>query len=142
MLLTRAVCAALPNDVLEAGLYDGTIKSSLIMPYMEAVQRRMLRKGWTQEQLMAIKVRNIGMLKLLNFPNCIVCMRSNGLALPRASQLSEIALAGSLCLRSTLEAALVLFAYAAVTVGENCVTMLLRTSVLLQFDRMCITALI
>jgi hypothetical protein len=51
-----SICAALPNDVLEAGLYDGTIKSNLIMPYMEAVQRRMLRKGWTQEQLIAIKV--------------------------------------------------------------------------------------
>ncbi len=42
-----------------------------------------------------------------------------GLALPRASHSGEIALAGSRHLRSTLAAAPVLFAHAAITVGKT-----------------------
>jgi hypothetical protein len=55
LLWNDVVVTALPNDVLESGLYDGSVKSMLIMPYMEAVQRRMLKKGWTKQQLMAIQ---------------------------------------------------------------------------------------
>ncbi len=41
------------------------------------------------------------------------------LALPRASDSGEIALAGTCCLRDTLAAVLVLFAHVVVAVAEN-----------------------
>ena len=46
--------AALPTEVLEAGIYDGAVKSSLMVAYMAATQTRMRRKGWTAAQLRAI----------------------------------------------------------------------------------------
>ncbi len=52
----RFACAALSTEVLENGLYDGAVKSSLMMAYMEAVQRRLVKKGWTSAQLNAIQV--------------------------------------------------------------------------------------
>ena len=42
--------------MLENGLYEGSAKSSLMIPYMEAIQRRLVNKGWTTEQLDAIMV--------------------------------------------------------------------------------------
>jgi hypothetical protein len=49
--------SALPTEILESGLYDGTVKSALLPAYMEALQRRVAKKGWTDEQLTAIQVR-------------------------------------------------------------------------------------
>jgi hypothetical protein len=48
--------SALPTEILESGLYDGTVKSALLPAYMEALQRRVAKKGWTDEQLTAIQV--------------------------------------------------------------------------------------
>ena len=44
--------------MLENGLYEGAVKSALMIPYMEAMQRRMTKKGWTAQQLDAIQVQS------------------------------------------------------------------------------------
>ena len=51
--------------MLESGLYEGSAKSSLMIPYMEAIQRRMQKKGWTMEQLDAIQVIALWVMRLL-----------------------------------------------------------------------------
>ena len=57
-VLLFTLYAALPRQVLESGIYDGNVKSSLMLRYMDAVQRRMKDKGWTSAQLQAIRVRD------------------------------------------------------------------------------------
>ena len=105
--------AALPNDVLESGLYDGNVKSSLIMPYMEAVQRRMMKKGWTKEQLLAIqKSFDVGLQResiIMKHPEILA---NKGKSHQQLEMMANVAVLNGMrmchaprCLHSLLEAA-------------------------------------